>query len=146
MLILASLMSALRGPLAGLAGAIASTLLLVLAIFLGFKLIGAQQRATTAQAALHGVEVLRDAYRANLEVCTANSAKLAGAVDAQNASITLAKVAAEDQLRRAQASVDEARRDASTHEQKLRQLLDKPPQGTNRCDAANAAIDLAIGQ
>jgi hypothetical protein len=146
MWILANLVGALRGPIAGFVGAVVSTVLLVLVIVLGFKLVGAQHRATKAQAALQGVEAQRDAYKANLGVCTGNTAKLSKAVDDQNASITAAKAAAEEQLRKAQAGIDEAQRDASKREARLRQLLENPPQGKSRCDAADAAIDLAIRQ
>lgn len=146
MWILASLMGVLRGPIAGFVGAAVSALLLALVVVLGVKLVGAEHRASKAQAALHGAEVQRDAYKANLGVCTGNTARLSKAIDDQNASITAAKAAAEEQLRKAQAGVDQAQRDVVKREERLRQLLDKPPQGKSRCEAADAAIDLAIGQ
>ncbi|KSB89106.1 hypothetical protein AS593_04215 [Caulobacter vibrioides] len=143
---MSALLGFLRGPIAGLVGSVVSALLLIAVVVLGFKLIGAEHRAGKAQKALAAVSADRDRFRTDLATCSTNRLKLDATIAAQNISIKKYKVAAEAQVEAAQIAVQKALEKAARSEERLRKLLADPPKSVNRCDAANAAIDLAITQ
>lgn len=144
MWILTSLLGSLRAPLAGLVGAVFSLLLLVAVVVLNVKMVGAEHRAGKAEAAARTLETKLGFFQNSYAVCTANNAKYVAAIDEQNNRIKVYEAAAAKQAGDAQRKVDEAVRQASAREKNLRERLAALPKTTDRCEAANAAIDLAI--